>query len=68
MKKYKLDRNYGKAQTLKEADNYQEYWLQKDVSERLSAAWYLICISNGYSIDNPPKLDKTIFGMRKHQS
>ena len=68
MSKYRLDKTYGKAQTFKEADNNKAYWLQQDVKERLKAAWYLISSTFGISHDNPPRMDKTIFSMRKHRS
>jgi hypothetical protein len=68
MTKYRIDRSYGKAQTLKEADNNMEYWLQKDVKERLKAAWYLTCMCYGIDPDNSPNLDRTVFEMGKHQN
>jgi hypothetical protein len=39
----------------------------KDVSyaERLRRAYYLISQAYGFSISNPPKLDRTYFSMRK---
>ena len=67
MNQYRLDKTFGLAQTFAEADNNRAYWLQKDVSERLSAAWYLICKAYGIDPENPPGLDKTVFSMRKHQ-
>ncbi len=67
MTKYRLDKTYGKAQTFREAENNRDYWLKKDVKERLHAAWYLTCMAYGYSLDDPPRLDKTIFSMRKHR-
>jgi hypothetical protein len=68
MKKYRLDKTYGKAQTFTEADNNKDYWLLKNVSERLKAAWFLIASAYGFQLENPPRLDKTKFCMRKHQS
>jgi hypothetical protein len=67
MTKYRLDRTFGKAQTLKEADDNRKYWLQKSVTERLGAAWYLISCAYGFDIENPPRLDKNIFSMRRHK-
>lgn len=68
MKNYRLDKTYGKAQTFNEADNNIEYWLQKDVSERLKAAWFLIASAYGFSLGHAPRFDKTKFAMRKHPS
>ncbi len=67
MTKYRLDKTFGKSQTFEEADDNREYWLQKDVKERLKAAWYLISCAYGFDLDNPPGLDKTVFSMRKHK-
>ena len=64
---YRLDKSYGKAQSFKEADNNREYWLQKDTKERLQAAWYLISCAYQFDLDNPPRLDRTVFSMRKHK-
>jgi len=68
MAKYRLDKSFFKAQSFQEADNQKQYWLQKNVSERLGAAWYLISCAYDFSLDNPPKLDKTVFSMRKHHN
>ena len=67
MTKYQLDRTFGKAQTFAEADNNTDYWRQKDAKERLQAAWYLISCAYGFDLDNPPRLDRTVFSMRKHK-
>jgi len=66
MTKYRLDKTIGKAQTIQEADNNRTYWMNKDIEERLSAAWYLITSIYGFTPENSPGLDKSIFGMRKH--
>jgi hypothetical protein len=68
MKKYRLDKTYGKAQTIEEADKNREYWLQMSVKERLKAAWYLISCAYGFDLEKPPRLDKMAFSMRKHKS
>jgi len=62
---YKLNRNSFKIQTIKESDNTKEYWLNKTPNERFSAAWYLICSAYNLNYYNPPKMDKTIFSIRK---
>lgn len=68
MSNYRLDKTYFKAQSFQEADNQKAYWIRQDVTERLRAAWYLISCAYGFNLDNPPRLDKTIFSMRKHQA
>ena len=68
MTKYRLDKTQFKAQSFEQADDNRAYWLQKDVKERVKAAWYLISCAYGFDLDNPPRLDKTVFSTRKHQS
>jgi len=62
----RLDRTKFKRQTFEEADDQLEYWLSKTVEERLKAAHYLICMAWGLDPENPPRLDRTKFSMRKH--
>jgi hypothetical protein len=66
MSNYRLDKTYFRAQSFQEADEQKEYWLHNDVKERLGAAWYLISCAYGFNLENPPRLDKSIFSMRKH--
>lgn len=66
MSDYRLDKSIFKAQSFEEADNQNTYWLQKDVKERLRAAWQLISCVYGFPIDDPPRIDKSVFRMRKH--
>ncbi len=66
MNAYRLDKTFGKSQSFEEADDNRAYWLQKEPAERLQAAWYLTCCAYGISWSNPPRMDKTVFSMRKH--
>jgi hypothetical protein len=34
--------------------------------ERLEAAFYLNSVAYNYDINNPPKMDRTVFSMRKN--
>jgi len=61
-----LDKSYFRAQSFHEADQQKDYWLKRDVRERLSAAWYLISSAYGFPLDDPPRLDKSVLSMRKH--
>lgn len=63
---YKLDRTAFKIQSHSEADNQKNYWLKKTPEERFRAAWYLTCSAYGIDPENPPKLDKTLFSVRKN--
>ncbi|HFA50132.1 MAG TPA: hypothetical protein ENJ95_14070 [Bacteroidetes bacterium] len=62
----RLDRTRFKIQSFQEADDQHQYWLTKTPVERLQAAYYLISVAWGFDINNPPRLDRTKFSMRKH--
>ncbi|MCK5209817.1 MAG: hypothetical protein KAQ79_17410 [Cyclobacteriaceae bacterium] len=66
MSNYRLDKTHFKAQTFEEADHQKAYWLQKEVKERIKAAWYLVSCAYGFSLDDQPPMDKSAFSMRKH--
>ena len=68
MKKFKLDRTAFKMGKQEDAELPGKYWQTKTPEERLAAAMYLNSIAYNYDIDNPPKMDRTFFSMRKHQS
>jgi hypothetical protein len=61
---YKLDKKAFKMQTFDEASDYCGYWLSKTVAERLNAAAYLNSIAFNYPLDNPLRMDKSIFKIR----
>ncbi len=65
MAAYKLDRTAFVQQTKEQATNQQEYWLAKTVNERLEAAFYLNSVAYNFDINNPPRMDKTFFTIRK---
>lgn len=64
---FKLDRTVFKHQSIEEADKNTNYWLSKTHEERLAASFYLNSIAYNFDINNPPKMDKTVFSMRKHK-
>lgn len=66
-KKYRLDKSAFRLQSFEEASNYKEYWLSKSPSERWHAAWYLICSAYNLDPNNPPRLDRSVFSMRKNK-
>jgi len=68
MSDYRFDKSFFKAQSFEEADKQKNYWLQKDAKERIGAAWQLISGIYGFSIDDPPRIDKSVFRMRKHKN
>lgn len=63
---YRLDRTAFKIQTFEEAANTRAYWMNQTPEARFRAAWYLICSAYGIDINNPPRLDRTHFSMRKN--
>jgi hypothetical protein len=63
---YRLDRTSFKIQTYDEATHTRAFWLSKSVNERLKASWYLTCAAFNIDIQNPPKLDKSVFSLRKN--
>ncbi|MBK9319054.1 MAG: hypothetical protein IPM91_09715 [Bacteroidetes bacterium] len=65
-KKYRLDKSAFRIQTFEEASNNKEYWLSKSPSERWHAAWYLICSAYDLDPENPPRLDRSVFSMRRN--
>ena len=61
---YKLDRTSFKHQTLSEASSNYYYWKNMSYEERLRAAYYLNSIAYNLDIDNPARLDRTIYNER----
>ncbi|WP_373494573.1 hypothetical protein [Aquiflexum sp.] len=64
---YKLDRNAFKASNSSEKINYGEVYKNKSIDELLEIAAYLNSLAYGYSLDNPPRLDKTVFHARSRE-
>ena len=64
---YRLDRTKFKMQTFQEADNQYAYWRTKTPVERLRASYYLISVAFNFDINNPPRIDRSVFKMRKHK-
>ena len=63
----RLDRTAFKIQTYQEASNNYEYWIRKSENERLSAAFYLNSVAYNFPINNPPRMDKNLFTIRKRE-
>lgn len=55
-----------KAQTHAEAEQDKKFPKDMPIGDRLSEAWWLICITYGIDPLKPPKLDKQSFSTRKH--
>ena len=67
MGSYRLDRTAFKAQTAEEASKHGAYYRTLTWQERLRIANYLNSIVYNYPEDNPPRMDKTAFKIRKRE-
>lgn len=65
MSEYKFDRSAFKIMTLDESDAQNRFDKTVPYSERLRQAYFLISCAYNFSLDNPPKLDRSVFSMRK---
>jgi hypothetical protein len=65
-KKYRLDKRAFKIQTVEEADDAMRNYSSHTIKERLETAFYLTSIAYGFDIENPPRMDKTAFRIKKH--
>lgn len=63
---YKLDKSISAVKTHAEAESDKKFAGDISLSERLRQAWYLTCMAYGIDPLNPPKMDKTVFSVRKH--
>jgi hypothetical protein len=66
-KKYRLDRTAFKARNASEQVNYGEEHQKLTWQERLRIHQYLNGIAYGYDLDNPPRMDKTFFQIKKRE-
>ncbi len=64
---FRLDRTVGKGHSHDDAANQSLYWKSKTVDERLAGAMYLNSVAYSFDINNPPRLDRTVFSTRKHE-
>jgi hypothetical protein len=63
----KLDRTAFWAGTHKENEKRtRKFWSNQSIRARLEAAAYLNSVAYNYDINNPPKMDRTYFSMRKN--
>ncbi|MBN8674670.1 MAG: hypothetical protein J0L56_11075 [Chitinophagales bacterium] len=64
-KKYRMDKTAFKIQSFEEADNAMRDYTNHTAKERLRIYWYLTSIAYKFDLDNPPRMDKTVFRMKK---
>jgi hypothetical protein len=63
---YKLDRTAFEIKSFEDASRNTEYWRKQAPAERLRAATWLSFCAFGFDPENPPRMDKTLFSMRKN--
>ena len=64
---YKLDRTAFSMGSSKVSEPAINYWKTKTPEERLAAAFYLNSVAYNFALANPPRLERTVFSMRKHK-
>ncbi|WP_394994623.1 hypothetical protein [Emticicia sp.] len=65
---YRLDRTAFRMGNHQEAEDNRTYWQSQSMNERLKAAMYLNSVAYNFDINNPIRIDKTAFNMRKHEN
>jgi hypothetical protein len=63
---FKLDRTVFKAQTFKEEQKSKTF-AHESYGERLRISFYLNSVAYGFDINNPPKMNRSVFSMRKFE-
>ncbi len=64
-KKYRLDKTVFQAMSVEEADDYMRDYRNYSWKERLKVSFFLTSLAYGFDVNNPPKMDKTIFSTSK---
>ncbi len=64
-KKYRLDKTAFQAMSVEEADDYMRDYKNYHWKERLKVSFFLTSLAYGFDVNNPPKMDKTIFSTSK---
>ncbi len=67
MAEYKLDRTVFKMHHTKDSSNNLNYWKSRSIEERLKAANYLNSVAYDFPAGNPPKIDRTLFKIKKRK-
>ena len=63
---YKLDKTIVKSQSFEEGERAKKFNTEDTLTERLKQAWYLTCMAYGIDHNNPPRMEKKLFSVRKH--
>ena len=67
-KKYRMDKTAFKIQTFKEADDAMRNYINYSIKERLEIAYYLTSIAYRFDMEHPPRMDKSVFRLKKHEN
>lgn len=67
MAEYKLDRTAFKMHHSSETQNNFLFWQSQPLEERLKAANYLNSVAYNFPLNDPPKLDRTYFKIRRRK-
>ena len=64
---YRLDRNYFWAGKAEDQPSDALYYKTLTPEERLKIAFYLNSVAYNFDINNPPRMDKTVFSIEKRK-
>lgn len=62
---FKLDRTSFKKQSFEDASKHTKEYKKLTINDRLKISFYLNSIAYNFDINNPPKMDKTVFARIK---
>lgn len=65
MRVFTFDKSVFRSLSFNEADNANIFDMDVTYADRLRQAYYLISQAYGFSITNPPRLDRSYFSCRK---
>lgn len=68
MQAFRLNRTAFKAQTAAGAANHAVYYKKLSWQERLRITAFLNSLAYNYPLNNPPRIDKTIFNAKSQNS
>ena len=61
-----MDKTAFKMQTFEEADDAMRNYTNHSIKERLEIAYYLTSVAYQFDMEHPPRMDKTVFRIKKH--
>ena len=64
-KKHRMDKTAFRVQTFEGADDAMRNYTDYSVKERLEIAYYLTSVAYRFDMEHPPRMDKTVFHIKK---